>query len=211
MKLLDLTLREFLESAAAGTAVPGGGSIAALCGALGAALAAMAARLTIDKKGYEEHRQAMKELAEKAIHYRDRLAAFMDQDAAAYQEVMNALKLPRQTDAEKAFREQTRQKALKTAAGIPLEVARDGMALLEIFTEVIGNGNRNAVSDGAAGALAVRAGILAALYNVKINLTSISDSAFVTETRREVMHMEISVEKQAQQLLVLTEKVMGRL
>ncbi|MFZ5572376.1 MAG: cyclodeaminase/cyclohydrolase family protein [Thermodesulfobacteriota bacterium] len=208
MQLIQLTLREFLDNTAEGTPVPGGGSIAALCGAMAAALAAMVARLTLNKKGYEEHGPAMRELAREAIQLRDRLADYMDRDAAAYQEVISALKLPRQTPAEQEVRRQTLQRALEKAADVPLQVARSGVTLLGLFESVIRHGNRNAVSDAAAGVLAARAGILAALYNVRINLNSLPDSPAASDIRREIRQLEQTAATETGRLLTLAETVM---
>lgn len=203
--LIDLTVRQFLEETSAGNAVPGGGSIAALCGALGAALAAMVAHLTIGKKGYEESSDRMRVLAETALRHREGLMACVDQDAQAYREVMKAMKLPRNTEDEKAARNLAIQNALKIAAAVPLQVAREAMTVMAIIAQVIEKGNRNALSDGLAGVLVIRAAVRAALYNVRINLQSISDPIFVTEARTAVNGMEAEIEEEEKRILAMVE------
>ncbi len=206
--LIELSLRRFLEETSAGTPVPGGGSVAALCGALGAALAAMVANLTVHKKGYEQHSRRMAALATAALNHREMLISCMDQDAAAYREVIQAMQLPKDNDVQKDRRKQAVQQALKSAAAVPLQTAREGMALLGILGEVIENGNRNAVSDGAAGVLAVRAAVQAALYNVKINLLSITDKAFVNKTARAAEHLALELEKEEQRILAMVARIL---
>jgi formiminotetrahydrofolate cyclodeaminase len=117
----------------------------------------------------------MKELADKASQLRNKLTAAIDQDADAYTEVMAAYKLPKTTDEETAVRKQKIQDAIKHAAIVPLEVARDALAVIDLAGSAIQKGNKNAASDGAVAAMNARTAALAAIYNVKINLSSIED------------------------------------
>ena len=188
--LVDLNIKEYLEKAAAGTAVPGGGSVAALNAALAAGLTEMVAHLTIGKKGYEAVEDEMKTIAETASQLRNKLTAAIDQDADAYTEVMTAYRLPKTTGEETAVRNQKIQYAIKHAALVPLEVARNGLAVIELAGQAIRMGNKNAASDGAVAAMNARTGALAAIYNVKINLGSISDGSFVDELTQEVKELE---------------------
>ncbi len=184
--LVDDKITEYLEKAAAGTAVPGGGSVAALNGALAAGLTEMVANLTIGKKGYEAVEEDMKALADKASQLRKKLTAAIDQDADAYTEVMAAYKLPKTTDEETSLRKQKIQDAIKHAALVPLEVARDALAVIDLAGRAIRKGNKNAASDGAVAAMNARTAALAAIYNVKINLSSIQDNSFVEKLAQEV-------------------------
>jgi formiminotetrahydrofolate cyclodeaminase len=188
--LVENQITEYLDKAAAGTAVPGGGSVAALNAALAAGLTEMVANLTIGKKGYEAVEDEMKSIAETASQLRNKLTAAIDQDADAYTEVMTAYKLPKTTKEETAVRNQKIQYAIKHAALIPLEVARNGLAVIELAGQAIRMGNKNAASDGAVAAMNARTGALAAIYNVKINLSSISDDSFVDELTKEVKELE---------------------
>ena len=194
--LADNKITEYLDKAAAGTAVPGGGSVAALNAALGAGLTEMVANLTIGKKGYEAVEDDMKAIADKAAQLRIKLTASIDEDANAYTEVMAAYKLPKTTDAETAVRREKIQYAIKHAALVPLEVARNAIAVIELAGEAIRKGNKNAASDGAVAAMNARTGALAAIYNVRINLGSIKDERFVDELRQEVQELESQVIKQ---------------
>ena len=188
--LVENQITEYLDKAAAGTAVPGGGSVAALNAALAAGLTEMVANLTIGKKGYGAVEDEMKSIAETASQLRNKLTAAIDQDADAYTEVMTAYKLPKTTKEETAVRNQKIQYAIKHAALIPLEVARNGLAVIELAGQAIRMGNKNAASDGAVAAMNARTGALAAIYNVKINLSSISDDSFVDELTKEVKELE---------------------
>jgi len=184
--LANRKITEYLEKAAAGTAVPGGGSVAALNGALAAGLTEMVANLTVGKKGYEAVEEDMKALADKASQLRNKLTAAIDQDADAYTEVMAAYKLPKTTDEETSLRKQKIQDAIKHAALVPLEVARDALAVIDLAGRAIRKGNKNAASDGAVAAMNARTAALAAIYNVKINLSSIQDNSFVEKLAQEV-------------------------
>ena len=191
--LVDNTITDYLDKAAAGTAVPGGGSVAALNAALAAGLTEMVANLTIGKKGYEAVEDEMKTLAEKASRLRIKLTAAIDRDADAYSEVMAAYKLPKATDEEAAVRIQKIQDAIKHAALVPLAVARDALAVIELAGRAIRKGNKNAASDGAVAAMNARTGALAAIYNVKINLSSIKDDSFAVKLAQEVKELETQV------------------
>ena len=191
--LADHKIIEYLDKAAAGTAVPGGGSVAALNAALAAGLTEMVANLTIGKKGYETVEDEMKTIAEEASQLRTKLTAAIDQDADAYTEVMAAYKLPKATDQETAVRKQKIQDAIKHAALVPLEVARNALAVIELAGQAIRKGNKNAASDGAVAAMNARTGALAAIYNVKINLGSINDDIFVDKLTQEVKELENQV------------------
>jgi formiminotetrahydrofolate cyclodeaminase len=193
--LADHKITEYLEKAAAGTAVPGGGSVAALNAALAAGLTEMVANLTIGKKGYEEVEEEMIALAGKASQLRNKLSAAVDRDADAYTEVMAAYRLPKTTDEETALRKQKIQDAIKHAARVPLEVARNALAVIELAGQAIQKGNKNAASDGAVAAMNARTGALAAIYNVKINLGSINDDSFVDKLTQEVKELENQVVK----------------
>jgi len=194
-------ITEYLAKAAAGTAVPGGGSVAALNGALAAGLTEMVANLTVGKKGYEAVEEDMKALADKASQLRNKLTAAIDQDADAYTEVMAAYKLPKTTDEETSLRKQKIQDAIKHAALVPLEVARDALAVIDLAGRAIRKGNKNAASDGAVAAMNARTAALAAIYNVKINLSSIQDHSFVEKLAQEVEDLQNQVTEKENEAL----------
>ena len=167
----------FLDELAAGTPAPGGGSAAAYSGAAGAALVAMVARLTIGKKKYAAVEPEMQSILEQAESLRAGLTAAIQQDAAAFTEVMSAFKLPKDTPEQQARRAQIVEAATLEAARVPLEVAGKALEILELAYQVISKGNLNAISDGASGAALARAALSGAGYNVRINVTSLVDHA----------------------------------
>jgi glutamate formiminotransferase/formiminotetrahydrofolate cyclodeaminase len=175
----------FLDALASSDPTPGGGSLAAVAGASGAALVAMVARLTRGKKGYEEHDARMQAISLEADRAREDLLDLADRDAAAFDEVMAAYRLPKDTDEEKAARTEAIQAAMAGAAEVPLEVARRTLALLDLAREVTEVGNVNAASDGASAAFALYAATRSALANVDINVVSLKDAALVDRLRRE--------------------------
>ena len=199
--LANLKITEYLDKAAAGTAVPGGGSVAALNASLAAGLTAMVANLTIGKKGYEAVEQEMKDIAGKAAELREKLTVAIDRDAEAYSEVMAAFKLPKATDQEKELRKLEIQKAFKHAALVPLEVANNAVKVINLAGRAVGSGNKKAVTDGIVAAMNARTAALAALYNVKINLSSIEDDEFVKKLTREINDLEQQAKSKEQEIL----------
>lgn len=190
MKLVDLSVIEFLNKTAGSDPVPGGGSISALNGALGAALAQMVANLTIGRKKYIEHDETMKAIAASAEVYRGGFVQDIDADSEAYEKVFAAFKLPKETDEEKAVRSAEIQAATKIAAEIPLEVARKAYAMMELIEAVVEKGNQNAVTDGCVAMMSARNAVLGAILNVKINLSSIKDEAYVAKMKAEIEQLE---------------------
>lgn len=199
--LANLKITEYLEKAAAGTAVPGGGSVAALNAALAAGLTAMVANLTIGKKGYEAVAEEMNDIANKTTELREKLTAAIDRDAEAYSEVMAAFKLPRATNQEKELRKLAIQKAFKHAALVPMEVANQAVKVLDLAGRAVAGGNKNAVTDGLVAAMNARTAALAALYNVKINLGSINDDEFVKKLTREINDLEQQAREKEKEIL----------
>jgi glutamate formiminotransferase/formiminotetrahydrofolate cyclodeaminase len=167
----------FLDTLAAGTPTPGGGSAAAYAGAMAAALAAMVARVTMGKKKYADVQNRMQAIAEEADLLRASLTRAVSQDAQAFEAVLAAMKLPKDSDAEKAARSEAVEQATHQAAEVPLAVSRDVVSVLELLAEVAETGNANAVADAASGAAMGRAAMHAAGLNVKVNASSISDKA----------------------------------
>ena len=199
--LTDQKITDFLQNTAAGTAVPGGGSVSALSAALGAGLTEMVANLTIAKKGYEAVENDMQEIAETVKNLREKLLSEVDNDSNAYNDVLAAFKLPKTTEAQKEQRARAIQAAMKNAARVPLGVAYDALQVMDLAEKVIRHGNRNAVSDGAVGAMMARTAVLGALWNVRINLASVNDNAFVEEMMRQVDKLESRVHEREKEIL----------
>jgi formiminotetrahydrofolate cyclodeaminase len=199
--LNTLKITKFLERIAAGTAVPGGGSAAALNAALAASLTEMVANLTVGKKGYEAAEKDMREIAVKASGFRKKLAKDIDNDAAAYNEVLKAFKMAKNSEKDNERRTKAIQASFKNAALVPLGVARDALNVMKLTGKVVRKGNKNAAIDGAVAALAARAAVMGALYNVKTNLNFIDDHKFVKEITQEVGTIERQAEKREKEVL----------
>jgi formiminotetrahydrofolate cyclodeaminase len=203
--LKDLKITEFLEKTASGDPVPGGGSAAALNAALAASLSEMVANLTIGKKRFEAVEDEMKDIAAMATLLRKKLLEDIDNDSEAYQKVMAAFQFPKDTEEEKKQRTQAIQDALKKAALVPLSVAEDALKIMALAENVIKKGNPNAATDGAVGAMMARTAALAALYNVKINLSAIKDKTFVKELNREVESIESQIKEKEKTILTTVD------
>lgn len=188
--LAELTVKEFLDKVAGSDPVPGGGSVAALNGAVASALTAMVAGLTIGNKGYEEHEEFMKHISRLSILQQELFVEYIDRDSEAYDHVFGCFKLPKSTDEEKAARSAAIQEATRFAALVPMQVARNACELMEIIADVARLGNQNAITDACVAMMAARSAVLGALLNVRINLGSLKDKTFVDELKREADHLE---------------------
>lgn len=188
--LHELTINEFLNKVAGNDPVPGGGSIAALNGALASALATMVGRLTIGKKGYESTEELMQQIVEQMVALQQDFVHLIDKDSEAYNSVFACFKMPKATDEEKAARSAAIQLATKNAALIPMEVARKAYAMMPYIADVANLGNRNAVTDACVAMMAARSAVLGALLNVRINLGSLKDKEFVGQLQQEADEME---------------------
>lgn len=184
--LSELRVYEFLQEVAGPEAAPGGGTAAALAGAQGAALISMVCRLTLGRKKYAEAAAEMAAALERTETLRQELIELMDRDASAYDGVMAAYKLPKETPQEQAARQAAIQQGLQQAARVPLETLAACVETLELAPAVLARGNPNVISDGGAGVLSAHAGMMAALLNVVINLNAITDALFVATARSEM-------------------------
>ena len=189
MTLPEQSLQTFLDQLASGEAVPGGGSVAALSGSLAASLVAMVCRLTIGKKGYEAVSAEMETLVPRAEMLQRELRDLMQADIDAYARVMDAYKLPKETDAQKSSRTLAIQAALKHASDVPMIVAEKCAAILDLAQSVASHGNKNAASDAAVGALMAEAGLRGAAFNVSINLGSIKDETYSNQKRARIAQL----------------------
>lgn len=188
--LVDLKVTDFLNKVAGSDPVPGGGSVAALNGAIASALAAMVAGLTIGKKGYEDTAEIMKHIQTLALTQKTGFVADIDRDSEAYNKVFDCFKLPKNTDEEKNIRSAAIQEAAKFAALVPMQVARNAYELMGIIADVAKMGNRNAVTDACVAMMSARSAVLAALMNVRINLGSLKDRTFVEQLQSEADELE---------------------
>ncbi|HTP11756.1 MAG TPA: glutamate formimidoyltransferase [Anaerolineae bacterium] len=196
----------FLEATAAGSATPGGGAVAALAGALSVALAGMVARLSIGKKKYAGVEAQMKDVAARADVLRDKLTDSIDEDSAAFEEVMNAMKLPKETPEAIATRNAQMQLATQHATIVPLHTARLCLEALGLIHFVAANGNLNALSDAASAAFMARAAIDAAGMNVRINAATLEDKAQAQRYVEEWKNIQAQAMLRVDQVLVEVEK-----
>lgn len=173
------TLKSFLDELASSSPAPGGGSVAALAGALGAALTSMVCNLTIGKKKYAAVEGEMREVLGQAEGLREQFTELVERDTAAFNKVMESFALPKESEAQRALRSAAIREATKEATMIPLEVMKhciDGLALAQI---VAARGNGNSVSDAGVSGLMFHAACESAALNVRINLASLGDNEFV--------------------------------
>lgn len=188
--LVDLKVTDFLNKVAGSDPVPGGGSVAALNGAIASALTAMVAGLTIGKKGYEDTAEIMKHIHTLALTQKTGFVVDIDRDSEAYHKVFDCFKLPQNTDEEKNIRSAAIQEATKFAALVPMQVARNAYELMGIIADVAKLGNRNAVTDACVAMMSARSAVLGALMNVRINLGSLKDRTFVEQLQSEADELE---------------------
>jgi formiminotetrahydrofolate cyclodeaminase len=160
----------------------------------------MVANLTVGRKDYTAVEDEMKAISKQAADFRDKLIGYIDKDSDAYQRVMQAFKLPKNTEEEKNIRAQAVQEGLKQATRVPLQVAEDAYKIIELAGKVVEKGNRNAVTDGAVAAMMARTAVLSALYNVKTNLNQIKDRSFVDDVTGRVKFYETEIEKKEQKI-----------
>jgi len=186
MMLTEKPVTTFLDELSSSAPAPGGGSVAALSGALGAALVSMVCNLTVGKKKYADVQEDIKALLAQSEALRQEMVELLEADVQVYTEVSRAMKMPRATDEEKAARTAAMQKALKAATDVPMQVAEACVEVMELCQPAAEKGNVNAVSDAGVAILMAEAGLRSAALNVLINLGWIKDEAFVTENRAKL-------------------------
>ena len=180
-KLVDLTLSGFSNETLSESPAPGGGSVAAYVGALGAALGSMVANLSAHKRGWDDRWDEFSGWAEKGKQYHDRLLKLVDEDTAAFNAIMDAFGLPKNTDQEKKQRSAAIQAATKHAIEVPFEVMQTAFRSLEVIEAMATIGNPNSLSDAGVGALCARTAVYGAYLNVRINSGELADKTYVAE------------------------------
>ncbi len=182
MKLIDMTVKGFLNEVDSKSPAPGGGSVSALASSLGCALGRMVAHLTFGKKAYnalgEEEVKAFEKAFEEIGEYKRKLRELIDEDTNAYNLVMGAYKLPKETDEEKIIRKNKIQENLKIAVNTPFEICRYSRKTLENIGVIVKYGNKNAITDVAVATILLFSGIEGGILNVKVNLLSIEDEEY---------------------------------
>ncbi len=179
IEIKDTAIEPFLDRLASSAATPGGGSAAAILGGMGAALVSMVCNLTIGKKKYADVEADMKDVLAKAEDLRHRMTGMIQDDVQAFDTVMGAYGMPKETDAEKEARDAAIQDALKQAADVPIRCCRLAREVIDLALNASQKGNLNVISDAGVGVLAAHAALRSAALNVYINAKMISDKAFV--------------------------------
>lgn len=198
-RLVDMTVTEFTHETASESAAPGGGSIAAAVGALGAALATMVANLSANKRGWDDRWEEFSSWAEKGKSYHDEMLALVDEDTEAFNKVMDVFAMARDTEAQKAERKRRMQEATRYAMDVPFRVmqsAYDSMAVIEAMAN---SGNPSSVSDAGVGALCARTAVSGAYLNIKTNAVGLDDKKFVDDMlgkAEEIEKKAISLEQE---------------
>lgn len=204
-KLVNTKIEAFLDELASESPAPGGGSVAALAGALGAALSSMVCNLTIGKEFYVDVQAELKAALKESELLRRQLTDLIDEDTEAFTKVMAAVKMPKETDAQKEQRRQALQKAYKDASLIPLKTAQLCDHVLDVALIVAEKGNKHSITDAAASALLAQAGVDTALLNVRINLGSLKDTEFVQKTASDVETLRQKTKEKTGVILHLVE------
>jgi glutamate formiminotransferase/formiminotetrahydrofolate cyclodeaminase len=189
-KLVSMTLVDFADETASESPAPGGGSISAYMGALGASLATMVANLSSHKKGWDNRWEEFGNWAEQGQNYKDELLRLVDLDTTAFNKIMEAFNLPKGNDAEKAARDQAIQDATKYAIEIPVKVMQTSYDSLTLIRAMVEQGNPNSVTDAGVAALCVRSAVMGAFMNVKINASGYKDKAFVDDVLKRGEEIE---------------------
>lgn len=186
VKLTEKSLEVFLDELSSSLPAPGGGSVAALSGALGVALVSMVGNLTIGKKKYANVQDDMAKLIKQSEKFRSQLITLIDEDVQAFTHVSEAMKMPRDTEDEKTIRSERLEEALKAATKVPMDVAEVCVAVMKLCQTAAEKGNINVISDAGVAVLMAEAGLRSAALNVFINLGWIKDHAFVNATRLQL-------------------------
>ena len=205
--LVSMSVERLVDEVSSDSPAPGGGSVAALAGSLGAALTAMVGNLTVGKKGYESVSTEVMSLAERAQDLKQKLAMGVDEDTEAFAAVMDAVRLPRTTPEQQEAREKALQEAYRHAVFVPMQTARLSLEAMELALRMAEKGNRNSASDAGVAGLVARAAVEGGCLNVLINLGAMSDEPFRNAAMEEVQRLR----KEAGRMAADLDAVMRRL
>lgn len=209
--LIDMTCRDFADETASESPAPGGGSIAAYMGALGAALATMVANLSSHKAGWDDRWEEFSDWAVKGQQIKDDLLALVDEDTNAFNLVMAAFGLPKTTDEEKAARTSAIQEATRYATEVPFRTMQRSFDAFEIIRAMAEQGNPNSVSDAGVGALCARSAVMGAFLNVRINAAGLQDRKFADEMIAKGAEIENSaIRNETEIMSIVNEKIGGQ-
>ncbi|MBU0550791.1 glutamate formimidoyltransferase [Myxococcota bacterium] len=207
-RLVDLSLRGFSEALASESPAPGGGSVAALCGALAASLAAMVGNLSHAKKGYEDRQPLMEETANAGQALAAALLRAIDEDTDAFNAVVAANRLPRKTEDQRAAAHAAQQAAAQRAAAVPFEVSRRALACFDLIARMVASGNPNSVTDAGVAAYCAHAAVHGAALNAQVNLPGVEDAAFCARIREGVAALTAQANQRLAQISAQVHTVM---
>jgi glutamate formiminotransferase/formiminotetrahydrofolate cyclodeaminase len=207
--LVDMTLRGFADELSMDSPAPGGGSVAALCGALSAGLAAMVANLTVGKKGYAAVCGDMIDTAVRAQALKDALLEAVDADTRAFNKVMEAFRLPKTTPEQAEEKDRAVEEANKGATLVPLDVLEKSVEAVGLAKAAAAMGNKNSISDAGVAGLAGQAAGEGAYYNVLINLAGIKDGAFADRVRRKAAGFKKALDKEGKAVRDIIAKALA--
>ena len=202
--LVNMTLTDFANETASESPAPGGGSIAAYCGAMGVSLGTMVANLSAHKRGWDERWEEFSTWAEKGMEYQNILLDLVDEDTHAFNKIMIAFQLPKDTQAEKEKRKTAIQEATKYAILTPFKVMKTAFASMEVMKAMADIGNPNSITDAAVGALCARTAVMGAFLNVKINCGDCEDKAFVNDILKKGQQLVDDACKMEAEILKIT-------
>lgn len=206
--LISKNLSSFADVTASDSPAPGGGSISAYVGALGASLSAMVANLSAAKRGWEDKISYFSEEAKKAQELKDQLLYLVDEDTMAFNKIIEAVRLPKSTDEEKQVRTKAMNDATKGAIEVPFSIMQTCMKAYPLIKEMAKKGNQNSITDAGVGALCVRAAIYGAALNVKINCKDFSETDYVNKMLAKVDRILTKSDQQEQMILKIVEKAL---
>ncbi len=207
--MIDQSVSDLLARVASVDPTPGGGSVSALAGAQGAALCAMVWRLTGTKSTDPEAEKRLADAAARLDELRSRLLVAFEADAASYEAVMAAFRLPRESDAHKDARREAIEEATKHATAVPLATARDCFEVLEACAAAVTEGYQGAVTDAGVGLQMAHAGLQGALYNVEINLGSLKDADFKESVAADAARLRAAGEATYQRIAAEVRRVLA--
>ena len=205
-RLIDLTVADFTHETASESSAPGGGSISAAVGALGAALATMVANLSAHKRGWDERWEEFSSWAEKGKRFHDELLALVDEDTRAFNKVMDVFAMPRDTKAQKAEKKRAMQEATKYAMDVPFRVMQSSYDSMEVIKAMADNGNPSSASDAGVGALCARTAVSGAYLNIKTNAAGLEDQKFVDEMLAKGKEIETKAMSLEQEILAIVNR-----
>ena len=205
MKLVELDVLKFLDVVDSNSPAPGGGSVSALASSLGTSLARMVAHLSFGKKKYEALPDDVKAKFvanfDELLKIKNELNDLIDRDSEAYNTVMAAYKLPKETDEEKAARNTEIQKSLKYAIQTPYDIVVLSGKAISLLGEILANGNQNAITDIGVGTMLLMVGLEGGILNVKVNLSSIKDAEYVEKITKEIYDIKATAEKEKERIM----------